>query len=151
MRLAEAYRSLARPSSALEPSHPLAGISSLCSTELSERLVAKLVHGISDLLSLPRQGSPPFHVELSSTCALHFKSNGLAGIRTQGLRLAKAALYQLSYKPSLNPALNLGNLDLQLVLVCFSACLDPRSRLPPDRWRNQPIQGSARLCANFRR
>jgi hypothetical protein len=26
-------------------------------------------------------------------------SNGLAGIRTQGLRLAKAALYQLSYKP----------------------------------------------------
>jgi hypothetical protein len=25
--------------------------------------------------------------------------NGLAGIRTQGLRLAKAALYQLSYKP----------------------------------------------------
>jgi hypothetical protein len=24
---------------------------------------------------------------------------GLAGIRTQGLRLAKAALYQLSYKP----------------------------------------------------
>lgn len=46
MRLAEAYRSLARPSSALEPSHPLAGISSLCSTKLSERLVAKLVHGI---------------------------------------------------------------------------------------------------------
>lgn len=28
---------------------------------------------------------------------VHF--NGLAGIRTQGLRLAKAALYQLSYKP----------------------------------------------------
>ncbi len=26
MHLAEAYRSLARPSSALEPSHPLAGI-----------------------------------------------------------------------------------------------------------------------------
>ena len=48
MRLAEAYRSLARPSSALEPSHPLAGISSLCPTELSERLVAKLVHGFSD-------------------------------------------------------------------------------------------------------
>lgn len=46
MRLAEAYRSLARPSSALEPSHPLAGISSLCPTKLSERLVAKLVHGI---------------------------------------------------------------------------------------------------------
>ena len=47
MRLAEAYRSLARPSSALEPSHPLAGISSLCPTKLSERLVAKLVHGIT--------------------------------------------------------------------------------------------------------
>ena len=47
MRLAEAYRSLARPSSALEPSHPLAGISSLCPTKLSERLVAKLVHGFS--------------------------------------------------------------------------------------------------------
>ena len=46
MRLAEAYRSLARPSSALEPSHPLAGISSLCPTKLSERLVAKLVHGV---------------------------------------------------------------------------------------------------------
>ena len=45
MRLAEAYRSLARPSSALEPSHPLAGISSLCPTKLSERLVAKLIHG----------------------------------------------------------------------------------------------------------
>lgn len=45
MHLAEAYRSLARPSSALEPSHPLAGISSLCPTKLSERLVAKLVHG----------------------------------------------------------------------------------------------------------
>ena len=45
MRLAEAYRSLARPSAALEPSHPLAGISSLCPTKLGERLVAKLVHG----------------------------------------------------------------------------------------------------------
>ena len=52
MRLAEAYRSLARPSSALEPSHPLAGISSLCPTKLSERLVAKLVHGI---IGPPRQ------------------------------------------------------------------------------------------------
>ena len=49
MRLAEAYRSLARPSSALEPSHPLAGINSLCPTKLSERLVAKLVHGLKGL------------------------------------------------------------------------------------------------------
>ncbi len=49
MRLAEAYRSLARPSSALEPSHPLAGISSLCPTKLSERLVAKPVHGFLGL------------------------------------------------------------------------------------------------------
>ena len=55
MRLAEAYRSLARPSSALEPSHPLAGISSLCPTKLSERLVAKLVHGIAGLT--PMSGS----------------------------------------------------------------------------------------------
>lgn len=93
MRLAEAYRSLARPSSALEPSHPLAGISSLCPTKLSERLVAKLVHGFF---------GPPCGTDLNpSTSSLpqcvHF--NGLAGIRTQGLRLAKAALYQLSYKP----------------------------------------------------
>ena len=35
MHLAEAYRSLARPSSALEPSHPLVGIHSVCPTELS--------------------------------------------------------------------------------------------------------------------
>lgn len=94
MRLAEAYRSLARPSSALEPSHPLAGISSLCPTKLSERLVAKLVHGF---LGPPVTGGPqPFHIESASMCAYKF---GLAGIRTQGLRLAKAALYQLSYKP----------------------------------------------------
>ncbi len=99
MRLAEAYRSLARPSSALEPSHPLAGISSLCPTKLSERLVAKLVHGFA--------GHRPF--ALSTNCGLCPSTssppqcvhgfNGLAGIRTQGLRLAKAALYQLSYKP----------------------------------------------------
>ena len=100
MRLAEAYRSLARPSSALEPSHPLAGISSLCPTKLSERLVAKLVHGVLDhgLFCVvdetrglgPSTSSPPRCVHIF---------NGLAGIRTQGLCLAKAALYQLSYKP----------------------------------------------------
>jgi hypothetical protein len=33
---------------------------------------------------------------------VHF--NGLAGIRTQGLCLAKAALYQLSYKPQVLPS-----------------------------------------------
>lgn len=67
MRLAEAYRSLARPSSALEPSHPLAGISSLCPTKLSERLVAKLVHGI---VGPPvKDGPPPFHIESASMCA----------------------------------------------------------------------------------
>ena len=94
MHLAEAYRSLARPSSALEPSHPLAGINSLCPTKLSERLVAKLVHGFN---GPPVNGGPqPFHIESASMCAYF---NGLAGIRTQGLRLAKAALYQLSYKP----------------------------------------------------
>jgi hypothetical protein len=93
MRLAEAYRSLARPSSALEPSHPLAGISSLCPTKLSERLVAKLVHGFFGP-ALCRTSALPRRVSLD-VCIF----NGLAGIRTQGLRLAKAALYQLSYKP----------------------------------------------------
>ncbi len=72
MRLAEAYRSLARPSSALEPSHPLAGISSLCSTKLSERLVAKLVHGflgpalLQDLC--PSTSSQPRCVHIQWTC-----------------------------------------------------------------------------------
>ena len=70
MRLAEAYRSLARPSSALEPSHPLAGISSLCSTKLSERLVAKLVHGIvGPFLFALKNGPSPFHIESASMCA----------------------------------------------------------------------------------
>ena len=69
MRLAEAYRSLARPSSALEPSHPLAGISSLCPTKLSERLVAKLVHGIIGPI-LCEDGPLPFHIESASMCAL---------------------------------------------------------------------------------
>ena len=98
MRLAEAYRSLARPSSALEPSHPLAGISSLCPTKLSERLVAKLVHGFLDHNSfalIDKLWPRPFHIESASMCA-YFLFNGLAGIRTQGLCLAKAALYQLS-------------------------------------------------------
>ena len=61
MRLAEAYRSLARPSSALEPSHPLAGISSLCPTKLSERLVAKLIHGFLGLVR-----PQPFPIESPS-------------------------------------------------------------------------------------
>lgn len=69
MRLAEAYRSLARPSSALEPSHPLAGISSLCPTKLSERLVAKLVHGFFGPY-LAENGPQPFHIESASMCAL---------------------------------------------------------------------------------
>ena len=68
MRLAEAYRSLARPSSALEPSHPLAGISSLCPTKLSERLVAKLVHGFFGPY-LAENGPQPFHIESASMCA----------------------------------------------------------------------------------
>ena len=101
MRLAEAYRSLARPSSALEPSHPLAGISSLCPTKLSERLVAKLVHGFVG----PHLASADLHPSTSSQPqCVHF--NGLAGIRTQGLRLAKAALYQLSYKPQFRAQLD---------------------------------------------
>ena len=102
MRLAEAYRSLARPSSALEPSHPLAGISSLCPTKLSERLVAKLMHGFAGpLLCLKWTSTLPHRVGLN-VCMILF--NGLAGIRTQGLRLAKAALYQLSYKPQILPS-----------------------------------------------
>ena len=97
MRLAEAYRSLARPSSALEPSHPLAGISSLCPTKLSERLVAKLVHGLLGLMICGQTGLNPS--TSSRPQCVHAGFNGLAGIRTQGLCLAKAALYQLSYKP----------------------------------------------------
>ena len=97
MRLAEAYRSLARPSSALEPSHPLAGINSLCPTKLSERLVAKLVHGFVGLNHYA-YGSDLNPSTSSLPQCVHIL-NGLAGIRTQGLRLAKAALYQLSYKP----------------------------------------------------
>jgi hypothetical protein len=96
MRLAEAYRSLARPSSALEPSHPLAGISSLCPTKLSERLVAKLVHGLLGPMICGQTGLNP-STSSRPQCVHWF--NGLAGIRTQGLCLAKAALYQLSYKP----------------------------------------------------
>lgn len=65
MRLAEAYRSLARPSSALEPSHPLAGISSLCPTKLSERLVAKLVHGFIRPPRQERTSALPHRVSLN--------------------------------------------------------------------------------------
>ena len=65
MHLAEAYRSLARPSSALEPSHPLAGISSLCPTKLSERLVAKLVHGFLGPFRQERTSTLPHRVCLN--------------------------------------------------------------------------------------
>ena len=98
MHLAEAYRSLARPSSALEPSHPLTGMSSLVPHTLSERLVAKPMHDFYDLALCRSIGLHPSPPSLSLGGAL--KLSGLAGIRTQGLRLAKAALYQLSYKPS---------------------------------------------------
>ena len=62
MHLAEAYRSLARPSSALEPSHPLTGMSSLVPHTLSERLVAKPMHDFYDLvfcLDIGLHPSPP--------------------------------------------------------------------------------------------
>eukprot|EP00830_Metopus_es_P018224 TRINITY_DN6262_c0_g1_i1.p1 TRINITY_DN6262_c0_g1~~TRINITY_DN6262_c0_g1_i1.p1 ORF type:complete len:244 (+),score=-49.07 TRINITY_DN6262_c0_g1_i1:2381-3112(+) len=49
MHLAEAYRSLARPSSALEPSHPLAGISSLCPTKLSSPEFSGALQGYQQL------------------------------------------------------------------------------------------------------
>lgn len=101
MHLAEAYRSLARPSSALEPSHPLAGIYSICLTILSERLVAKLVHGfLGRVVSAETTDLSPS----PSSLPLWVHLNGLAGIRTQGLCLAKAALYQLSYKPQVSPS-----------------------------------------------
>lgn len=46
MHLPEAYRSLARPSSALEPSHSLDGIFAIIRfTKLSERLGHKLIRG----------------------------------------------------------------------------------------------------------
>ena len=112
MRLAEAYRSLARPSSALEPSHPLAGISSLCPTKLSERLVAKLVHGFTGPPRQERTSALPHRVYLNVCIVI-----GLAGIRTQGLRLAKAALYQLSYKPGFYAQLMINNSWLVLFLV----------------------------------
>ena len=48
--------------------------------------------------------------------------NGLAGIRTQGLCLAKAALYQLSYKPFVQLPSSIksnSKLDAYLVLATF--------------------------------
>ena len=90
MRLAEAYRSLARPSSALEPSHPLAGISSLCPTKLSERLVAKLVHGFLDHNSfalIDKLWPRPFHIESASMCAYFFSMDLLGfGPRASALQ-----------------------------------------------------------------
>jgi hypothetical protein len=85
MRLAEAYRSLARPSSALEPSHPLAGISSLCPTKLSERLVAKLVHGILGLSSCKRQTSTLPHRVRLNVCIVSMDLLGL-GPRASALQ-----------------------------------------------------------------
>ena len=97
MHLAEAYRSLARPSSALEPSHPLAGIFAdlISYAPLNSVSVwSQSLYTASQALFRPL----PFPKE-STSLGAHY--NGLAGIRTQGLCLAKAALYQLSYKPQL--------------------------------------------------
>jgi hypothetical protein len=54
----------------------------------------------SHSLSRLREAYRPFPTEPQSPL-VHHSTDGLAGIRTQGLRLAKAALYQLSYEPSL--------------------------------------------------
>lgn len=103
MHLPWAYRSLARPSSALEPSHPPEGILTRVHLTLSsERLIYACIYTISLQLSLlqPLHPSPE---TLLSRCT----NNGLAGIRTQGLRLAKATISQLIYKPIEDPTLRI--------------------------------------------
>jgi hypothetical protein len=71
MHLAEAYRSLARPSSALEPSHPLAGIFADFNAPLnfSERLVAMLIHGFAG----PHQASALPRRVVLDVCTVIFK------------------------------------------------------------------------------
>lgn len=95
MHLPRAYRSLARPSSALEPSHPPEGIFTRVHLTLSsERLIYACIYTISLQLLLlqPLHPSP-------QTLLCRCTNNGLAGIRTLGLRLAKATIFQLIYKP----------------------------------------------------
>ena len=102
MHLPWAYRSLARPSSALEPSHPPESIITRVHLTLSsERLIYACIYTISLQLSLlqPLHPSPK---KLLFRCT----NNGLVGIRTQGLRLAKAAIFQLIYKPLVDPFLS---------------------------------------------
>lgn len=70
MHLAEAYRSLARPSSALEPSHPLAGICSLLLHYNSVSVWSQSLYTASSAsYRLAIDWPPPFHIESSSMCA----------------------------------------------------------------------------------
>ncbi len=95
MLLPEAYRSLARPSSALEPSHPPDGIfTRVHLTNSSKRLICTLVHDLIMIDPMYRTLHPS-RATLLAWCT----NNGLAGTRTQGLCLAKAAIFQLIYKP----------------------------------------------------
>ena len=70
MHLAEAYRSLARPSSALEPSHPLAGICSLLLHYNSVSVWSQSLYTASQAsYRLAIDWPQPFHIESSSMCA----------------------------------------------------------------------------------
>ena len=70
MHLAEAYRSLARPSSALEPSHPLAGICSLLLHYNSVSVWSQSLYTASwATYRLAIDRPQPFHIESSSMCA----------------------------------------------------------------------------------
>lgn len=103
MHLPRAYRSLARPSSALEPSHPPEGIFTRVHLTLSsERLIYACIYTTS-LRLLLLQPLHPSPETLLSRCT----NNGLAGIRTLGLRLAKATIFQLIYKPIEDSLMNL--------------------------------------------
>ena len=93
MHLPRAYRSLARPSSALEPSHPPDSIIPNYLTRSSKRPVYSTYTRLH-MPAVPRRLSI---LPRKTTFRVH--KNGLAGTRTQGLCLAKAAIFQLIYKP----------------------------------------------------
>ncbi len=120
VRLPQAYRSLARPSSALEPSHPPAGtvatlLESHCDPVNSDPVDAwiALTYGRHRHVSVvARACIEPFPPALSRSGASVFRTRtfrrhplkgsgfvpareyGPTGIRTQGILLAKEALYR---------------------------------------------------------
>lgn len=95
MRLPGAYRSLTRPSSVLEPSHSPAGINAII--RLLTPVSVRYATYTRSHRALPGQKEHihPSRAKLLAWCIKY----GLAGIRTQGLCLAKAAIFQLIYKP----------------------------------------------------